>query len=130
MPKYCADQPGLERVFAALADPTRLAVIERLSLGPANLSTLAAPFTMALPSFLQHMNVLEDAGVVTSHKAGRSRVFQLAPDGFTTARTWLSTQCNHWERRLNQLDEFLLSTPNPIRPGNNQTASTQPTEKP
>ena len=82
MVRYMPQQ--LERVdvvLKALADPTRRRVVERLVSGPASTSALAQPFDMALPSFAQHLGVLERAGVVTSAKQGRTRTFQLAPDG-------------------------------------------------
>lgn len=119
-------------VFQALADPTRVAVVERLSIGPASASELARPFDMALPSFMQHLGVLERARVVTSHKTGRTRVFQLAPDALLLASTWLSAFRNHWERRLDQLDELLLGSASaapdrPItRPDRTRPASTRP----
>jgi DNA-binding transcriptional ArsR family regulator len=90
-----------------LADPTRRAVLERLSSGPAPVSELARPFKMALPSFLQHLGVLEDCGLVTSRKAGRVRTYQLAPRPLRLAESWLEKQCASWDRRLNQLDAYL-----------------------
>ena len=96
-------------VFQALSDPTRLAVVERLSIGPASATELARPFEMALPSFMQHLGVLERAGIATSHKTGRTRVFQLAPGPLELASAWLATFRNHWERRLDQLDQLLLA---------------------
>lgn len=104
------DLPPLATVFQALSDATRLAVVERLSIGPAAATELARPFEMALPSFMQHLGVLERAGIVTSHKTGRTRVFQLAPAGLRTASEWLSTFRNHWDRRLDQLDQLLLAS--------------------
>jgi DNA-binding transcriptional ArsR family regulator len=95
-------------VFKALSDPTRLSVVERLSIGPASATELASPFEMALPSFMQHLGVLERGGVVTSHKTGRTRTYQLAPAGLQAAATWLSTFRPHWERRFDQLDQLLL----------------------
>ena len=103
-----SDPVELATIFRALADPTRLAVVERLSIGPAAASELARPFAMALPSFLQHLAVLEAAGIVTSHKAGRTRTFQLAPAALGAATTWLNTHRSHWQRRLDQLDELLI----------------------
>jgi DNA-binding transcriptional ArsR family regulator len=97
----------LTRVFHALADPTRRAVLERLSTGPAAMSELARPFQMALPSFAQHLNVLEDCGLVRSRKRGRVRTFQLVPKPLEAAEEWMAQQRALWERRLDQLDQYL-----------------------
>jgi DNA-binding transcriptional ArsR family regulator len=97
----------LTRVFQALADPTRRAVLERLTSGPAPVSELAQPFKMALPSFVQHLGVLEDCGLVHSKKRGRVRTYTLAPQPMKAAEHWLSAQRAHWERRLDALDDFL-----------------------
>jgi len=104
------DRTELASIFKALADPTRLAVVERLSIGPAGATELARPFAMALPSFLQHLDVLEHAGIVSSHKAGRTRIYQLTVNPLTEAGAWLSTHRSHWHRRLDQLDELLTTT--------------------
>ena len=104
MPK---PSPALILVFHALADPTRLAVVERLGTGPAATSDLAKPFKMALPSFLQHLDVLADCGLVRSSKAGRVRTYELAPATLKAAEDWISKQRALWERRLDQLDNFL-----------------------
>src|SRR6476661_7037005 len=102
------DQPApLNRVFQALADPTRRAVLERLSRGPASMSELAQPFRMALPSFSQHLDVLERCGLVRSRKQGRVRTYELAPEPLQEAEQWMVTQRAIWERRLDQLDDFL-----------------------
>ena len=97
----------LGRVFQALTDPTRRAVLERLTRGPAPVSELAQPFRMALPSFVQHLQVLENCGLVRSKKQGRVRTFTLAPQQLEAAEHWLSAQRAHWERRLDALDDFL-----------------------
>ena len=97
-------------LFRALADPTRLAVVERLSISPASATELSRPFSMALPSFMQHLQVLEDAGLVMSHKSSRTRTYQLQPDGLNAASTWLRTFRNHWDRRLDQLEQLLQPT--------------------
>ncbi|MBS1825291.1 MAG: helix-turn-helix transcriptional regulator [Acidobacteria bacterium] len=97
----------LSSVFHGLADPTRRAVIERLSSGPAAVTELAQPFPMALPSFLQHLRVLEDCGLVTSRKSGRVRTYQLAPKPLRAASNWLEKQRALWDRRLDQLDSYL-----------------------
>jgi DNA-binding transcriptional ArsR family regulator len=100
---------ALEQVFRALAEPTRLAVVQRLTAGPASVSELAAPFAMALPSFMQHLKVLEDADLVRSHKSGRVRTYSLHPAPLRQAEGWLSHQRSHWEARLDRLDAFLLT---------------------
>jgi DNA-binding transcriptional ArsR family regulator len=97
----------LSNVFSALADPTRLAVVERLVTGPASVSELAEPFDMAGPSFLKHLKVLEEAGVVTSEKAGRVRTVRLAPDALGWVESWVRQHRRAWERRLDDLGTFL-----------------------
>jgi len=97
----------LDRVFQALADPTRRAVLERLRRGPAPMSELAQPFPMALPSFAQHLDVLERCGLVRSRKAGRVRTYRLSPRPLQVADRWLARQREAWERRLDQLDDVL-----------------------
>lgn len=99
----------LDQVFKALADPTRRKVIERLVSGAASTSELAEPFDMALPSFTQHLAVLERAGLVTSTKAGRVRTYRLAPAALEFADGWLAEQRRLWERRLDQLDDMLVA---------------------
>jgi DNA-binding transcriptional ArsR family regulator len=97
----------LDRVFRALADPTRRAVLQRLSGGVAPVSELAEPFDMALPSFLQHLKVLESCGLVRSQKSGRIRTYQISPEPLKAAEGWMTAQRSVWERRLNQLDRYL-----------------------
>lgn len=98
----------MTQVFQALSDPTRRAVIERLTRGPAPTSELAEPFDMALPSFLQHLDVLTSSGLVRSHKTGRVRTYELAPKPLKAAEDWMAKQRDLWERRLDQLDAYLL----------------------
>jgi DNA-binding transcriptional ArsR family regulator len=100
---------GIDEVFHALSDPTRRKVVERLVSGPATTSELAQPFDMSLPSFTQHLGVLERAGLVTSSKKGRVRTYHLAPTALELADGWLAEQRRLWERRLNQLDAFVLT---------------------
>jgi len=97
----------LNRVFQALSDPTRRAILERLGAGSASTSELARPFKMALPSFIQHLDVLQECGLVRSHKRGRVRTFELRPQPLQQAEQWMAAQRTIWERRLNQLDAFL-----------------------
>ncbi len=98
---------GLDQVFQALGDSTRRAVLERLSSGPAPVSELAKPFHMALPSFLQHLKVLEGCGLVHSRKTGRVRTYRLAPQPLKSAERWMTERRAVWERRLDQLDNYL-----------------------
>jgi DNA-binding transcriptional ArsR family regulator len=98
----------IDGVFRALSDPTRRQVIERLSRSPASVSELAAPFEMALPSFLEHLKVLEGCGLVQSRKTGRVRTYRLAPKRLRLAEDWLGRQRTLWEQRLDQLDSYLL----------------------
>ena len=104
MPKYLQ----LDPIFQALANATRRAVVHRLSHGPTSVSELAAPFDMALPSFMQHISVLERAGLVVSRKEGRVRTCRLAPDALESAEDWMAEQRQLWERRLDRLDDYLL----------------------
>lgn len=97
----------LDRLFQALADPTRRAVVERLGRGPVATSELARPFAMALPSFLQHLDVLERAGLVSSTKEGRVRTYRLTPQPLEVVEDWMTTQRRLWERRLDRFDEYV-----------------------
>lgn len=98
----------IDPVFRALSDPTRRKVLARLSRSPASVSELAQPFDMALPSFVQHLRVLEESGLVRSAKRGRVRTYQIAPQRLKVAEDWLTEQRLLWERRLDQLDEYLV----------------------
>jgi DNA-binding transcriptional ArsR family regulator len=95
------------RVFQALADPTRRAVVERLARGPASTTELARPFAMALPSFAQHLRMLEQFGLVKSRKNGRVRTYALAPKPLQVAESWMTGQRRLWECRLDRLDAYL-----------------------
>jgi len=99
----------LNQVFRALSDPTRRAVLQRLSRGPVPTLELARPFGMALPSFTQHLGMLEGCGLVKSRKTGRVRTYTLAPGPLRAAESWISSQRKLWESRLDQLDEYLLT---------------------
>ncbi len=98
----------IDAVFRALSDPTRRNVVERLSQKPASASDLAASYRMALPSFVEHMKVLEGCGLVRSQKKGRVRTYELAPDRLKLAEDWLGKQRRFWEKRLDQLDAYLI----------------------
>ena len=98
----------LDCVFQALSDPTRRAVLSRLTSGPAAVSELAQPFDMALPSFTQHLKVLERCGLVRSQKEGRVRTYTISMRPLAEAEGWMAEQRSIWEARLDQLDEFLM----------------------
>ncbi len=97
-------------MFHALADATRREMILRLSQGPATVSDLAAPFTMSLPSVLQHLQVLEGSGLIRTRKIGRVRTCELQPDALAAAEKWLSARRAMWERRLDRLGDFLAAS--------------------
>ena len=99
----------IDHVFRALSDPTRRHVLERLSRSPASVSELAAPYGMALPSFVQHMGILEDCGLVQSRKTGRVRTYEIIPRRLKLAEDWLVRQRAQWEKRLDQLDTYLIT---------------------
>ena len=97
----------IESTFSALSDPTRRAVVQSLSRGPATVSELARPFDMALPSFTQHLGVLETAGLIVSRREGRSRVCALNPQPLRAAEDWLTTQRREWEERFDRYEVHL-----------------------
>ena len=99
---------SVDRVFQALSDPTRRQVLERLSHSPASVSELAAPFDMSLPAFVQHLGVLEECGLVRSTKLGRIRTFRIVPKRLHVVEHWLDKQRSIWEKRLDQLDSYLV----------------------
>lgn len=99
----------IDHVFRALSDPTRRHVLERLSRSPASVSELAAPFDMALPSFVQHMGILEECGLVQSRKTGRVRTYEIIPKRLKLAEDWMTRQRALWEKRLDQLDTYLIT---------------------
>ena len=107
MPKYWDD---LDAVLRALADPTRRAVVERLAVSPAVVSELAEPFAMALPSLMQHLRVLEDAGVVVSEKQGRVRTVTLRPGALDVLHLWLGEQRTPAEHQADRLGIHLVRT--------------------
>lgn len=94
-------------VFYALSHATRRSVLEQLSRGPATVSELAAPFDIALPSFVQHLSVLERSRLVKSKKRGRVRTYQIVPDRFRVAEDWLSKRRRMWAARFDALDQVV-----------------------
>ena len=103
--QFGVDQVG--RVFHALADPTRRAIIERLVRRPAPVKALAQPLAMSLPAVMQHLKVLEGAGLIVTEKVGRVRSCRIEPTALREAEGWLSSQRTEWERQLDRLDDYL-----------------------
>ena len=99
--------PALNDVFHALADPTRRAVLQRLGEGPASVKDLSEPFDMALPSFTQHLRVLEEGGLIKSKKVGRVRICEIKPKQLSKAERWFEDQRALWEGRLDRLDAYI-----------------------
>jgi DNA-binding transcriptional ArsR family regulator len=108
-----ADRGGemLDLAFQTLADPTRRAVIERLCVSPASVSELAKPFAMSLAAVVQHIQVLEAAGLVQTRKVGRVRTVQIDPAGLRAAEQWLVARRTLWEHHLDRLAELLADEP-------------------
>ena len=101
-------EPGeLGQIFHAIADPTRRAIVQRLVQGPATVKTLAEPLVMSLPAVMQHLQVLEAAGVIVTEKVGRVRSCRIDPATLRAAEQWLAAQRTDWERQLDQLDDYL-----------------------
>ena len=99
----------LDRLFQALADPARRAILEQLSRGPAPVSELARPLPMSLPSAMQHLGVLETVGLVRSEKVGRVRTCTIEPQALSQAEQWINARRIEWEHRLDRLGEYLAT---------------------
>jgi DNA-binding transcriptional ArsR family regulator len=99
--------PSLDRVFQALADPTRRAIVERLTTGAAPVSELAKPLTMTLAAVVQHLQVLENCGLIVTQKVGRVRTCRVEPRTLRAAESWIAERRALWERRLDRLGEIL-----------------------
>ena len=102
-------QAELDRLFQALADPARRAMVERLSRGPAPVSELARPLPMSLPAAMQHLGVLEAAGLVRSEKIGRVRTCAIEPQSLSLAEQWINQRRTEWEHRLDRLGDYLTT---------------------
>src|SRR5271165_4587250 len=100
---------ALDRAFQALADPTRRAIVERLTAEPASVTELARPLRMSLPAVMQHLAVLEASGLVRSKKAGRVRTCRVNPEALSLAEQWISARRTEWERRLDRLGRYLAT---------------------
>ena len=101
----------LDRVFQALSDPSRRAMVERLSRGPASVSELAQPLAMSLPAVMQHLQVLETSGLIHTEKVGRVRTCRIEPVPLRRAEQWISARRSGWERRLDRLGDYLAAHP-------------------
>lgn len=100
--------PELSRLFHALADPTRRSILTRLAETPAPVTDLADPTGLRLPTVMRHLAVLEDAGLITTAKHGRTRTCTIVPEALDPMRTWLDEQRAIWETRLDRLDDYVM----------------------
>jgi DNA-binding transcriptional ArsR family regulator len=107
--KYRDATTEAEDVFHALSDPTRRRIVERLGEGPASVSQLAAPLPISLPAVVQHVQVLEASGLITSAKVGRVRTCRLVVKRLDTVQDWIDARRSSWERRLDRLGDYLIS---------------------
>lgn len=98
------------RVFHALGDPTRRALVERLSEAPVTVSQLAQPLAITLAAVMQHLQILEESGLVRTEKVGRVRTCRIEPKGFSLMEQWIRDRRTAWERRFDRLGEFLVET--------------------
>jgi DNA-binding transcriptional ArsR family regulator len=101
----------LDQIFQALADPSRRIMVERLTRSPASVSELAQPFAISLPGVIQHLQVLEASGLVSSEKVGRVRTCQIDAAALRRAEQWINERRTSWERRLDRLGDYLAEHP-------------------
>ena len=104
------NQRHVDRVFHALGDPTRRAMLEGLSRGPVSVSQLAKPLAISLAAVVQHLQILEESGVIRTEKLGRVRTCRIAPEGLRIAEQWINERMALWERRLDRLGELLAKS--------------------
>jgi DNA-binding transcriptional ArsR family regulator len=104
------NQQNVDRVFHALGDPTRRAMLERLSRGPVSVSQLAEPLAVSLAAVVQHLQILEESGVIRTEKVGRVRTCSIAPPGLRLAEQWIDERMTLWERRFDRLGELLAES--------------------
>jgi len=100
-------KPDVDRIFHALGDPTRRSLMEKLSDGPVSVSRLAEPLAISLAAVLQHLQVLEECGLVRTEKAGRVRTCRIEPSGLDVAAEWIGARRSRWEQRLDALGDLL-----------------------
>jgi DNA-binding transcriptional ArsR family regulator len=108
-----SQKADIDRVFHALGDPTRRAIMEKLSEGPISVSRLAKPLGITLAGVVQHLQVLEESGLVKTEKAGRVRTCHIAPGGLSVAEQWIADRRSIWERRFDRLGELLAEPDEP-----------------
>ena len=100
-------KPDIDRVFHALGDPSRRAIMEKLSQGPISVSRLAEPLDITLAAVVQHLQVLEESGLVQTEKVGRVRTCRIEPEGLAVAAQWIGDRRSLWERRLDRMGDLL-----------------------
>ena len=100
-------KPNVDRIFHALGDPRRRAIMEKLSDGPISVSRLADPLDITLAAVVQHLQVLEESGLVQTEKTGRVRTCRIEPAGLSAAEQWIGDRRSNWERRLDRLGDLL-----------------------
>jgi DNA-binding transcriptional ArsR family regulator len=113
-------KPNIDRIFHALGDPTRRAIVEKLSQCPMSVSQLAGPLDITLAAVVQHLQVLEECGLIRTQKVGRVRTCSVAPDGVAAAHQWFLDRRSTWENQLDRLGDFLadleVDKPEPAAP--------------
>jgi DNA-binding transcriptional ArsR family regulator len=101
---------NIHRVFHALGDPTRRIILEKLTAGPISVSQLAVPLKMTLAAVVQHLQILEEAGLVRTEKTGRVRTCRIDPVGLSVAEEWIAERRSMWEKRFDQLGDLLAES--------------------
>jgi DNA-binding transcriptional ArsR family regulator len=107
------EKATIHRVFHALGDPTRRTIVEKLSEGPLSVSQLALPLNMTLAAVVQHLQILEESGLVRTEKVGRVRTCRVDPAGLAVVERWIGDRRSVWEKRLDRLGEFLAEPDGP-----------------
>ncbi|MBK9314682.1 MAG: helix-turn-helix transcriptional regulator [Acidobacteria bacterium] len=110
MPSHKADIDHIDQIFRALGDPTRRAIVEKLSEGPISVSQLAQPLNITLAAVVQHLQVLEESGLVQTEKVGRVRTCRIDPAGLSLAEQWMADRRSVWERRFDRLGDLLVES--------------------
>ena len=100
-------KPNIDRIFHALGDPTRRAIVVKLCAGPLSVSLLAMPLNITPTAVIQHLQVLEESGLVRTEKVGRVRMCRIEPTGFSILEEWIRHHRTMWERRLDRLGDLL-----------------------